>query len=218
MGAYSPVPQFGAELEARIMGEIILPTLATMNARGMPFRGVLFAGLMIDGDKINVIEFNVRFGDPECEALMMRFDGDLAATLLAAADGNLASASFRLSPRSAVAVVMSSGGYPGEYAKGVEIADLDRIEGNAPSEVKTKWAINKIRVKVFHNGTALRDGRLVTDGGRVLTVTAMAPTLAAAVDAAYTAADMIRFEGRHFRRDIGHRALARVSAAGASSV
>ena len=149
---------------------------------------------------------------------MMRFDGDLGETLLAAADGNLASASFRLSPRSAVAVVMSSGGYPGDYAKGVEIADLDRIEGNAPSEIKTKWAINKIRVKVFHNGTALRDGRLVTDGGRVLTVTAMAPTLAAAVDAAYQAAEMIRFEGRHFRRDIAHRALTRISASGVPSV
>ena len=95
MGAYSPVPQFGPELEARIMREIVSPTLAAMNARGTPFRGILFAGLMIDGDQISVIEFNVRFGDPECEALMMRFDGDLAATLLAAADGNLGSASFR---------------------------------------------------------------------------------------------------------------------------
>ncbi|MDO8434331.1 MAG: phosphoribosylamine--glycine ligase [Candidatus Binatus sp.] len=218
MGAYSPVPQFGAELEARIMREVISPTLAAMNARGTPFRGVLFAGLMIDGDQINVIEFNARFGDPECEALMMRFDGDLAATLLAAAEGKLTEASFRLSPRSAVAVVMASGGYPGEYAKGVEIADLDRIEGNAPSEIKTKWALNKIRVKVFHNGTAIRDGRLVTDGGRVLTVTAMAPKLAAAVDAAYQAAEMIRFEGRHFRRDIAGRALARISATGGASV
>jgi phosphoribosylamine---glycine ligase len=219
MGAYTPVPQFGADFDARIMHEVVAPTLRAMNARGTPFRGVLFAGLMIDGDKINVIEFNVRFGDPECEPLMMRFDGDLGETLLAAADGNLAKASsFRLSPRSAVAVVMSSGGYPADYAKGIEIFDLDRIEGNAPSEIKTKWAINKIRVKVFHNGTAMRDGHLVTDGGRVLTVTAMAPKLAAAVDAAYQAAEMIRFEGRHFRRDIGRRALARISGSGDSFV
>src|SRR5216683_57491 len=106
MGAYSPVPQFGSDIEARIVAEVVRPTLAAMNARGTPFRGVLFAGLMIDGDKINVIEFNVRFGDPESEALMMRFDGDLAETLLAAAEGNLAKASIRLSPRSAVAVVL----------------------------------------------------------------------------------------------------------------
>ena len=218
MGAYSPVPQFGSDIEARIMAEVVRPTLAAMNARGTPFRGVLFAGLMIDGDKINVIEFNVRFGDPESEALMMRFDGDLAETLLAAAEGNLAKASIRLSPRSAVAVVMSSGGYPGEYAKGIEITDLDRIEGNAPSEIKTKWALNKIRVKVFHAGTAMRDGCLVTDGGRVLTVTAMAPKLATAVDAAYQAAEMIEFKGRHFRRDIAHRALAHISASGRTSV
>ncbi len=119
MGAYSPVPQFGPELEARVMREVVAPTLAAMNARGIPFRGVLFVGLMIDGERINVIEFNVRFGDPECEALMMRFDGDLAENLLAAAEGNVANASIRLSPRSAVAVVLASGGYPGEYKKGI---------------------------------------------------------------------------------------------------
>jgi phosphoribosylamine--glycine ligase len=207
MGAYSPVPQFGPEMEARTMREVVAPTLAAMNARGIPFRGLLFVGLMIDGERINVIEFNVRFGDPECEPLMMRLESDLAETLLAAADGNVANAAVRLSPRSAVAVVLASGGYPGEYKKGIAIRGLDRLEGNVPSDIKIKWAMKKIRVKVFHSGTAMRDGNLVTDGGRVLTVTAMAPELATAVDAAYEAAEMIEFEGRHFRRDIARRAL-----------
>ncbi len=172
---------------------------------------------MIDGDKIKVLEFNVRFGDPECEPLMMRFESDLAETLLAAAEGNVARASIRLSPRSAVAVVLASGGYPGDYRKGIAITGLERIEGNVPSEIKVKWAMNKIRVKVFHAGTALRDGQLVTDGGRVLTVTAMAPELAVAVDAAYQVAEMIEFEGRHFRRDIARRALAGASSAGGAT-
>jgi phosphoribosylamine--glycine ligase len=207
MGAYSPVPDFGPELEARAMREVVTPTLAAMNARGIPFRGLLFVGLMIDGERINVLEFNVRFGDPECEPLMLRMESDLAENLLAAADGNVANASIRLSPRSAVAVVLASGGYPGDYKKGIAIRGLDRLEGNVPSEIKIKWAMDKIRVKVFHAGTAMRDGQLVTDGGRVLTVTAMAPALARAVDAAYQAAEMIEFEGRHFRRDIARRAL-----------
>jgi phosphoribosylamine--glycine ligase len=209
MGAYSPVPQFGPEIDARVMREVVEPVLATMKARGTPFSGALFVGLMIDGDRINVIEFNARFGDPECEVLMMRFESDLAETLLGAAEGNVGRATIRLSPRSAVCVVLTSGGYPGEYRKGIPITGLERIEGNVPSDIKVKWAMNKIRVKVFHAGTALRDGQLVTDGGRVLTVTAMAPELKVAVDAAYEAAEMIEFEGRHFRRDIAQRALAR---------
>jgi phosphoribosylamine--glycine ligase len=212
MGAYSPVPQFGPDVDARIMREVVTPVLGAMNARGTPYRGALFVGLMIDGDRINVIEFNVRFGDPECQALMMRFDGDLAETLLAVAEGDARRATVRLSPRSAAAVVLASGGYPGEYRKGIPIVGLDRIEGNLPSDIKVKWAMEKIRVKVFHAGTALRDGQLVTDGGRVLTVTAMAPALAAAVDAAYNAAAMIEFEGRQFRHDIARRALSRASA------
>ncbi len=209
MGAYSPLPQLDAGFEARVMREVVAPTLAAMNARGTPFRGLLFVNVMLDGKTINVLEFNVRFGDPECEALMMRFDGDLAETLLAAAEGNVARATVRLSPRSAVAVVLASGGYPDDYRKGIAINGLERIEGNVPSDIKVKWAMNKIRVKVFHAGTALLDGQLVTDGGRGLTVTAMAPELKIAVDAAYEAAEMIEFDGRHFRRDIALRALAR---------
>jgi len=114
--------------------------------------------------------------------------------------------------------VLASGGYPGDYKKGIGISGLDRLEGNLPSDIKIKWAMGKIRVKVFHAGTAMRDGQLVTDGGRVLTVTAMAPELATAVDAAYQAAEMIEFEGRHFRRDIARRALVHASSGGVGSV
>ncbi|HXN85515.1 MAG TPA: phosphoribosylamine--glycine ligase [Candidatus Binataceae bacterium] len=207
MGAYSPVPQFPVSIETRLLDEVVRPTLRTMKARGTPFRGVLFVGLMIDGDRINVVEFNVRFGDPECQALMMRFDGDLAETLLACAKGNLTKAAVQLSPKSAVTVVLASGGYPGEYRKGIPITGLEMIEGNAPSEAKVKWAMEKTRVKVFHAGTAMQDGKLVTDGGRVLAVTAISDSLQKAVAAAYQAADMINFEGKHLRRDIAHKAL-----------
>ncbi len=195
MGAYSPVPQFPPALEERLLEQVIRPTLRAMKARGTPFRGMLFAGLMIDGERINVIEFNVRFGDPECEPLMMRFEGDLAETLLACAEGRLDSARVRLSSKSAAAVVLASGGYPGDYRKGIPIRGLERIEGGEPSEAKVRWALQKIRVKVFQAGTALRDGQLVTDGGRVLTVTALADSLPKAVSSAYEAADMIEFEG-----------------------
>ena len=208
MGAYSPVPQFPAALEERLLSEVVRPVLRVMKARAMPFRGVLFVGLMVDGDGINVIEFNVRFGDPECEALMMRFDGDLAETLLACAEGNLTKAAVRLSPKSAVTVVLASGGYPGDYRKGIPIAGLEKIEGSAPSDAKVKWALEKTRVKVFHAGTAMRDPQLVTNGGRVLAVTAISDTLQKAVAAAYQAADMIEFEGKHMRRDIAGKALA----------
>jgi phosphoribosylamine---glycine ligase len=207
MGAYSPVPQFDGAFEDRIMAEVVQPTLAEMRKRAMPFRGVLFVNLMIDQDRIYVLEFNVRFGDPECEPLMMRFESDLAQTLLAATEGRLEGASFRLSPRSAVTVVLASGGYPGDYRKGIVISGLDRIEGAQASALKVQWALQKTRVKVFHAGTAERDGRIVTDGGRVLAVTAMADKLPDAVAAAYQAADMIEFEGRHLRRDIARRAL-----------
>jgi len=208
MGAYSPVPQFPAALEDRLLDEVVRPVLRVMKSKGMPFRGVLFVGLMINGERIDVIEFNVRFGDPECQPMMMRFDGDLAETLLACAEGNLAKAAPRLSPKSAVSVVLASGGYPGNYRKGIPIFGLEKIEGSAPSDLKVKWAMEKTRVKVFHAGTAMRDGQLVTDGGRVLAVTASSDTLPKAVAAAYQAADMIEFEGKHLRRDIGARALA----------
>lgn len=207
VGAYTPVPQFPPTLETRLLDQIVRPVLQVMKSRGTPYRGVLYTGLMLDGDLINVIEFNARFGDPECQPLMMRFDGDLAETLLACAEGRVAKAPVHFSPKSAVAIVLASGGYPGDYRKGLPISGLDRVDGAEPSEVKVRWSLEKIRMKVFHAGTALRDGTLVTDGGRVLAVTAMADTLEKAVSAAYEASDMIAFEGKHLRRDIAGRAL-----------
>jgi len=209
MGAYTPVPRYGAAFEARVMNEVVGPTLKQMAARGTPFRGVLFVGLMVEGEAINVLEFNVRFGDPECEPLMMRFESDLAEALLAVAEGRARDAMIKLSARSAVSVVLSSGGYPGDYRKGLPIRGLERIDGAEPSELKVRWALDKIRVKVFHAGTAMRGGELVTDGGRVLAVTAMADSLEQAVAAAYEAADMVEFEGKHMRRDVARRALGR---------
>ncbi len=209
MGAYSPLPQFPAELEGRIMREVVRPTLDEMSARGMPFRGMLFAGLMVNGPAIHVVEFNTRFGDPECQVQMMRFEGDLGALLLAAAEARLRDMSINLSPKSAVTVVLASPGYPGDCRKGLRITGLEKIEGDAPSETKVRWAMKKVRVKVFHAGTALKDGQLVTDGGRVLNVTALAPTLELAVSSAYEAAEMVEFEGKQMRRDIAHRALSR---------
>jgi phosphoribosylamine--glycine ligase len=208
MGAYSPVPQFDAALEERIMRDAVHPTLDVMASRGCPFRGVLFVGLMVEGARLNVLEFNVRLGDPECEALMMRLEGDLAEALRAAARGELSTEHLRLSPKSAVSVVLASGGYPGHYEKGLPITGLETIEGSAPSDAKVRWAVEQVRVKVFHAGTANRDGRLVTDGGRVLAASALAPTLKAAAAAAYEAADMIEFPGKHLRRDIAAKALA----------
>jgi len=212
MGAFTPVPRYGAEFEERVMREVVQPTLTAMAARGTPYRGVLFVGLMVGDDRINVLEYNVRFGDPECEPLMMRFDGDLAETLLAIAEGRAPDVAIRLSSRTAAAVVLTSGGYPGDYAKGRPIAGLERIDGLEPSEAKVRWAMEKTRVKVFHAGTANRDGMLVTDGGRVLAVTALAEGLERAVAAAYEAANMISFDGMHYRRDVGARALGRRSA------
>ena len=194
MGAYSPLPQFGTGLESRIMSEVVSPTLAAMRARGTPFRGVLFVGLMINGERLNVLEFNVRFGDPECEALMMRLEGDLAGLLLDVAQGDIARSYVKLSPESVVAVVLASGGYPGDYRKGIAIRGLESAE-----------AIDG--VQVFHSGTAVSDGSLVTNGGRVMVVCAKARTLARAAAKAYRAADLIEFDGKHLRRDIGLKAL-----------
>jgi phosphoribosylamine---glycine ligase len=214
MGAYTPVPRYSAAFETRVMDEVVRPMLKAMIARDTPFRGVLFVGLMIDREQISVLEFNVRFGDPECEPLMMRFEGDLAETLLAIAEGRAQDVFVKLSSRSAVSVVLASSGYPGEYRKGMPISGLDRIEGADPSEQKVQWALDKIRVKVFHAGTAMKGSQLVTDGGRVLAVTAMAPRLEDAVATAYTVAEMIEFEGRHMRRDVAQRAFGSIPAKG----
>src|SRR5579875_1764227 len=205
MGAYCPVPPYDQQFEHRVMQEVVHPILQALARRGTPYKGVLFTGLMVNGHEIPVLEFNVRFGDPECEPLMMRFEGDLATTLLAVAQGRLADISFKLSPRSAVTVVLASAGYPGDYRTGLPISGLDQIEGAEPSDLKVKWALDRVRVKAFHAGTALRNGQLVTDGGRVLAITALAEGLEAAAAAAYEAAATIDFEGKHMRHDVGRR-------------
>ena len=195
MGAYSPPPVFTDALRDETMNRIVRPVLAEMARRGAPFRGVLFAGLMITADGPRLIEFNVRFGDPECQALMVRLRSDLLPALLAACDGELASFDLRWEPLHSLVVVMAAKGYPGAYAKGSEIRGIERA-AQVPG------------VQVFHAGTARReDGALVAAGGRVLGIAAAAATLREAQAAAYAAVDAIDWPGGFCRRDIGWRAL-----------
>ena len=196
MGAYSPAPIMTPALVQRTMDEIILPTVRGMAARGIPFRGVLYAGLMLTADGPKLIEYNTRFGDPETQVLMMRLKSDLLAALLAAADGVLGTFDLRWSDDVALTVAMASKGYPGAYEKGTEIRGLEAaaaLEG----------------VEIFHAGTERRDGRLLATGGRVLNVTARGRTVAEAQARAYAAIDLIDWPGGFCRRDIGWRAIAR---------
>ncbi len=194
MGAYSPPPTFTPALTDAAMAHIIRPALAEMAARGTPFRGILFAGLMLTADGPKLIEFNVRFGDPECQALVLRLRSDLLAALLAACDGELADFDLRWSDRASIAVVVAARGYPGTPARGGAIGGLDRA-ASIPG------------VRVFHAGTDLRGDRLVANGGRVLTVAAAGDDLAAARNAAYAAIAEIDWPDGFCRRDIGWRAL-----------
>ena len=201
MGAYSPAPVVDAAMAERIMAEIVRPTLAGMRAEGRPFVGVLFAGVMIGPDGPRLIEFNVRFGDPECQALMPRLMSDLLPALIAAADGQLANFHLRWRDVASLAVVMAATGYPGAYAKFTPIAGLEA-------------AASQPDVLVFHAGTARRDGGIVATGGRVLAVVATAPGIAAAQARAYAAVDRIDWPGGFCRRDIGWRAIARAEGTG----
>jgi len=194
MGAYSPAPVMTGEMTRRTMDEIILPTVAGMRARGTPFQGILYAGLMITDGGPKLIEYNVRFGDPECQVLMMRLRSDLLAAFLATADGVLDKFSLRWSDEAALTVVMVTKGYPGPYAKGSEIRGLD----SAGAEEG---------VVVFHAGTKLNGGRIIADGGRVLNVTATGRTVAEAKAKAYAAAAKIDWPEGFYRRDIGWRAV-----------
>ncbi len=195
MGAYSPAPVLTAELQARVMREIVEPTVATLRAEGMPYIGVLYAGLMLTDAGPKLIEYNARFGDPECQVLMMRLDGDLAALLLACAKGRLTEfGEAKMVPETALTVVMAAKGYPGTPEKGGSI-DLGSAEASG--------------AKVFHAGTATRDAQLVASGGRVLNVTAMAPSVTEAQRKAYAAVDAIDFPSGFCRRDIGWREVAR---------
>jgi len=194
MGAYSPAPIVTTKLERKVMDEIMIPTVRAMEKEGRLFMGVLYAGLMIHDGEAKVLEFNARFGDPETQPVMARLDTDLIEIIEAILDGSLSRIDVKWKPESAVCVVMASGGYPGNYEKGMVIRGLDS-------------AAQLRNVSVFHAGTALKDGTVVTDGGRVLGVTGLGPVVAAAIDNAYKGVREIAFEGAHFRRDIGARAL-----------
>jgi phosphoribosylamine--glycine ligase len=196
MGAYSPAAAMTAEMTRRVMEEIVRPTVAAMKAMGAPFRGLLYAGLMITGEGPKLIEYNVRFGDPECQVLMLRLMSDLVPALLAATDGVLRNFDLRWFPEAALTVVMAAKGYPGDYAKGSVIEGLDAaaaVEG----------------VEIFHAGTRAQGGRIVANGGRVLNIAALGKTVAAAQALAYDAVDRIQWPEGFCRRDIGFRAIAR---------
>ena len=194
MGAYSPAPVVTETLMDKIIREILVPVVDGMNRNGTPYKGVLYAGLMITAGGPRVLEFNVRFGDPETQPILMRLKSDLLEIMLAVCDGRLDEVTLEWDPRPAVCVVIASGGYPGEYEKGklvTGIAQAEKLED----------------VVVFHAGTAAKNADIVTNGGRVLDVTAMGQTIADAKAKAYEAVDKIKFDGAYYRRDIADKAI-----------
>ncbi len=198
MGAYSPAPVITPELQDYIMHRIVYPTINGMRSQGRTFKGVLYVGLMITDDGPKVVEFNCRFGDPEAQVLLPRLETDLVPVLDACIDGTLADVEVTWKSGSAVCVVIASGGYPDAYEKGKVITGL-----NDASALKD--------VAVFHAATKAQNGQTVTDGGRILGVTALASDLESAVDRAYQGVSEIHFDQAHFRTDIGYRALARTT-------
>ena len=203
MGAYSPAPVLTPAFAAEVVRTVLEPTVRAMSAEGRPYRGVLYAGLMLTASGLRVLEYNVRFGDPECQVLMLRLVDDFLPLCRAVAEGRALPPSVGWRPEAAACVVLASGGYPGEYPTGLPIEGVERAEAHPG-------------VTVFHAGTAWREGRLRTAGGRVLGVTALGADIQAAVEAAYDAAAEIRFDGMHYRHDIGHRALRRLGSTGGS--
>jgi phosphoribosylamine--glycine ligase len=197
MGAYSPAPVVDEPLARRIVETVLRPTVRAMAAEGRPYRGILYAGIMLTAGGPLLLEYNVRFGDPECQPLVLRLVDDLLPLCRAVAEGKGLPERAAWRPEAAVCVVLASGGYPGAYATGHPIAGVEAAAGHPG-------------VTVFHAGTAERDGSLVTAGGRVLGVTALGADIPAAIDAAYRAVSDIHFEGMHYRRDIGRRALRRL--------
>ena len=195
MGAYSPAPVVTEELHHKIMQQVIEPTLAGMAKEGHPYVGFLYAGLMIDANEnVNVIEFNCRFGDPETQPIMMRMKHDLYGLCISAIQGRLEGQSIGFESDTAITVVMASGGYPGNYDEGIEISGIERA--------------NRLG-KVFHAGTKVVEGKVLTAGGRVLGVTAMGQSVSEAQAIAYKMVEEISFDGAYCRRDIGYRAIAR---------
>ncbi|MBI5826308.1 MAG: phosphoribosylamine--glycine ligase [Deltaproteobacteria bacterium] len=197
MGTYSPAPLMTPELEREVMERVMKPMVEAMEAEGRPYRGVLYAGLMIGGVGVKVLEFNCRFGDPETQPIMMRLEDDLFDLLMRAAEGRLAGVRLKWSDKHAVCVVMAAGGYPGDYARGSVISGLDEAGGMED-------------VMVFHAGTAFKDGHVVTSGGRVLGVTALGNGIKEAIERAYRAVELISWEGAYYRKDIGYKALRRL--------
>ena len=196
MGAYSPAPVMTPQLEREVMARIVVPTVEALRARGIAYKGVLYAGLMITKDGPKLIEYNCRFGDPECQVLMLRMKSDLLPALIAARDGVLDTFDLRWFDNVALTVVMAANGYPGAYQKGSEIkglADAARADG----------------VEIFHAGTEARDGRIYATGGRVLNISAVGKTVREAQARAYEAIGRIDWPGGFCRRDIGWRAIAR---------
>ena len=194
MGAYSPAPVLTQAIQDQVMAEIVRPTVAEMARRGTPFQGVLYAGLMIENGHARLVEYNVRFGDPECQVLMMRLGAQALDLILACAEGRLAETAVAWAEDHALTVVLAANGYPGDYEKGSVIKGLDILPEDSAH-------------MVFHAGTALKDGALVATGGRVLAATGRAATLAEAHARAYALADAIDWPGGFYRRDIGWRAL-----------
>jgi phosphoribosylamine--glycine ligase len=196
MGAYSPAPIMTPEMTTRVMDEIVRPTIAALKRAGAPYKGVLFAGLMITDKGPQLIEYNVRFGDPECQVLMLRLMSDIVPALTAARDGQLKNFDLRWYPDAALTVVLATKGYPGPYIKGSPIEGLDdaaQVEG----------------VEIFHAGTMAEGGRILANGGRVLNVCARAKTVREAQTRAYAAVDRIKWPGGFCRRDIAWRAITR---------
>jgi phosphoribosylamine--glycine ligase len=195
MGAYSPVPVLSGEVESSIHREVMEATVNAMASEGITYKGVLYGGLMLTNEGPKVLEFNVRFGDPETQVVLPRLDSDLVPALTATIDGTVGELEMQWLPDYCVCVVVASGGYPGDYRTGLPITGL-------------KAAASDPGVQVFHAGTRLQDGKLVTAGGRVLNVVALGKDFAEARGLAYQSVEMIDFEGMHYRRDIGHRAAA----------
>ena len=195
MGTYAPAPVMTPEMTERAVEEVLKPTIAAMAKEGRVYRGCLYLGLMVTADGPKVVEFNARFGDPETQVVLPLLDSDLVAIMCACADGTLADVPIRWKDGAAVCVVLASGGYPGHYDKGQEIHGLADAEA--------------MGALVFHAGTAMKDGKLVTNGGRVLGVVGRGADISSAVDAAYAAATKISFKDAYYRKDIAHRALER---------
>jgi phosphoribosylamine--glycine ligase len=196
MGAYSPAPVVTDEVHEKIIEKILRPIIQGMGEEGRPYKGVLYAGLMIHEGHPKVLEFNARFGDPETQPVLMRMKGDIIPILEACIKGNLSQYKIEWDSRAAVCVVMASKGYPGDYEKGKPISGLREV-----SQMED--------IFVFHAGTALKDGRMSTNGGRVLGVTGLGKDIPRAIERTYQAAQKISWEGIHYRKDIGQKALCR---------